>query len=111
MAEKEKQPEGKWQRVAKASAVGKGEMAGARIGEIEVAIYNLDGKYFATENICTHEYALLTDGLLEGCEIVCPYHQGKFDVRDGKVTAAPPYENLRTFPVRVTGDDIEVLAP
>ena len=43
--------------------------------------------------------------------VVCPYHQGKFDVRDGKVMAAPPYEDLRTFPVRVTGDDIEVLVP
>jgi nitrite reductase/ring-hydroxylating ferredoxin subunit len=106
-----RQPEGKWQRVAKTSAVSKGQMVGARVGEIEVAIYNVDGKYFATENLCTHEYALLTDGALDGCEVVCPYHQGKFDVRDGKVTAPPPYEGLRIFPVRVTGDDIEVLAP
>ena len=104
-------PQGQWHRVATASAVGKGAMTGARVGEIEVAVYNVDGKFFATENLCTHEYALLTDGLLEGCQVVCPYHQGKFDVRDGKVTEAPPCSPLRTFPVRITGDDIEVQVP
>jgi nitrite reductase/ring-hydroxylating ferredoxin subunit len=100
---------GEWHRVAKASAVGKGQMTGGKVGEVEVAIYNVDGKLFATENICTHEYALLTDGMLEGCVVECPYHQGKFDVSNGKVVEAPPYTSLRTFPVRVTGDDVEVL--
>lgn len=104
-------PEGKWTKIAKASAVGKGEMTGASVGETELAVYNVDGKFFATDNICTHEFALLTDGMLEGALVVCPYHQGKFDVRDGKVAEAPPCKDLRTFRVRVTGDDIEVLVP
>jgi nitrite reductase/ring-hydroxylating ferredoxin subunit len=102
---------GEWHRVAKAGAVGKGQMAGAKVGEVEVAVYNVDGKLFATENLCTHEYALLTDGMLEGCVVECPYHQGKFDVRDGKVVQDPPYTSLRTFAVRVTGEDVEVLIP
>jgi nitrite reductase/ring-hydroxylating ferredoxin subunit len=111
MSDAENQSVGKWQKVAKASAVSKGEMAGASVGEIELAVYNVDGKFFATDNICTHEFALLTDGTLEGALVVCPYHQGKFDVRDGKVAAAPPCKDLRTFPARVIGDYVEVLVP
>jgi 3-phenylpropionate/trans-cinnamate dioxygenase ferredoxin subunit len=102
---------GKWTKVAKASAVGKGEMTGASVGETELAVYNIDGKFFATDNICTHEFALLSDGTLEGAEVVCPYHQARFDVRDGKVKAAPACKDLRTFPVRVSDDDIEAQVP
>jgi len=111
MSDAENRPAGKWQKVMKASAVSKGEMAGVSVGETELAVYNVDGKFFATDNICTHEFALLTDGTFEGAVVVCPYHQGKFGVRDGKVAAAPPCKDLRTFPARVTGDDVEVLLP
>ncbi len=109
MPEAEKKAQGQWHTVAKASKVGKGEMTGAKVGDTEIAVYNVGGKLCATENVCTHEFALLTDGLLEGGVVECPYHQGRFDVCTGKVVAAPPYQDLRTFPVRVTGDDIEVL--
>lgn len=70
----------------------------------EIAIYKTEaGEVFATDNICTHGHARLCDGFLEGHEIECPLHQGKFDVRNGKPTCAPVTEPLRSYPVKIEG--------
>ena len=58
---------------------------------------------FATDNICTHGHARLCDGFLDGHEIECPLHQGKFDVRNGSPTCAPVTEPLKCYPVRIDG--------
>lgn len=77
-------------------------------GEMPILVFNLDGRYYAIENRCTHEDAELTDGKLEGDEIVCPLHGAHFSVVTGAALTAPAYENLRTFPVRVTDGWVEV---
>ena len=67
-----------------------------RVGEREIALYHLPGGDFrATDNICTHEYAQLSDGWLEDGCIECPLHAARFDVRTGKALCAPAEENLR----------------
>jgi len=61
----------------------------------DIALFAIDGEVFATDNVCTHGHAKLCDGFLEGHEIECPFHQGRFDVRSGaKGTGAngKPYE-------------------
>jgi naphthalene 1,2-dioxygenase ferredoxin component len=63
---------------------------------------------YATENICTHGQARLSDGFLEGCEIECPLHQGKFDVRDGKALCEPVTDALRSYAVKVEGGRVFV---
>ncbi len=73
-----------------------------------ILVINLDGRYYAIENRCTHEAAELSDGVVEGEEIVCPLHGARFSIVTGAVTAPPAYENLRTFPVRVTDGWVEV---
>ena len=72
----------------------------------DIAVYGVDGQPYATDNLCTHGNARLCDGFLEGHEIECPLHQGKFDVRDGRPTCAPVIEALRTYPVRSEGGRI-----
>ena len=67
----------------------------------DLALYSVDGQVYATDNICTHGHARLCDGFLEGFEIECPLHQGRFDVRDGKPMCAPVMEAMRTYPVRI----------
>ena len=67
----------------------------------ELAIYGVDGTVFATENLCTHGHARLCDGFLDGHEIECPLHQGKFDVRSGKAMCAPLTTDVRTYPVKI----------
>lgn len=73
-----------------------------------IAVFNLDGRYYAISNICTHDEAELSEGDLEGEEIVCPLHGARFSVVNGMVLAPPAVENLQTYPVRVRDGWVEV---
>lgn len=66
-----------------------------------IAIYNLGGEYFATDDTCTHGEASLADGDIDGDEIVCPFHLGAFDIRSGTATRAPCEFDLGTYGVAV----------
>ena len=74
----------------------------------EIAIFLVDGTVFATANRCTHGDARLCDGWVEGHEIECPLHQGKFDVRTGQPTCAPVTEAVATYPVKIEGGRVYV---
>ena len=67
----------------------------------DIALYGVDGKVYATDNLCTHGNARLCDGFLDGHEIECPLHQGMFDVRNGQPTCAPVILPLQTYPVKI----------
>ncbi|GBG12691.1 nitrite reductase [Novimethylophilus kurashikiensis] len=75
---------------------------------LPIAVFNLQGRFYATDNICTHEYAELCGGAIEGEEIVCPWHGARFSIPTGKVNSAPAYEDLKTYPVRVEGGMVQV---
>ena len=105
-------PEAGWTRVASVSDVAEGQMHAVRVGEREIALYHLpDGTFHATDNICSHEYAQLTDGWLEGDIIECPLHAGQFNVRNGQGQGAPIDTDLRTFEVRVEDGEILIALP
>jgi naphthalene 1,2-dioxygenase ferredoxin component len=97
-----------WVRAASRGKLGEGDVLGVLIGGKEIAIYDLDGTLYATDDICTHAYAKLSDGWLDKGEIECPLHAGRFDVKTGKTTAPPCTDDLKTYPVRVVGDEIQV---
>jgi naphthalene 1,2-dioxygenase system ferredoxin subunit len=103
--------EGTWVKVASKASLGAGAIASADIGGRSVAVYNVDGEFYATDNICTHAFAMLSDGWLDGDVIECPLHAGRFEVKTGKGLGPPIDCDIETFPVRVVGDDIEVLLP
>lgn len=67
----------------------------------DIALYSLDGAVYATDNLCTHGNARLCEGYLEGFEIECPFHQGRFDIRTGQPTCAPAVEAVKTWPVKI----------
>ncbi len=75
-----------------------------------IAIYRADGQFFATTDICSHEYAELSEGFLDtdDCAIECPLHGSRFDIRTGAVLSLPAYEPIATYPVRVEGEDVLV---
>ena len=101
-----------WVRVAAASEVAEGQVIGVRIGDQEVAVYHLPGgEYRATSNICSHEYAQLSDGWLEDGCIECPLHAARFDVRTGKALCAPAEANLQVFEVKVENEDLLLKVP
>ena len=98
-----------WVRVAAAADVKEGQVLGVRVGDKEVAVYHMPGGDFcATENVCTHEYALLSDGWMEGGCIECPLHAAQFDIRTGKALSAPADEDLIVYQVKVEGGDVMV---
>ena len=101
-----------WVRVAAKADVGEGQVLGVRLGDKEVAVYHLPGgEYRATDNICTHEYAQLSDGWLEDGCIECPLHAAQFDIRTGKALCSPADVDLAVFEVKVEGDDVLVNLP
>ncbi len=75
---------------------------------ISILVFNLDGDFYAIENVCTHDGGPLVDGYLQGDEIVCPRHGAHFCVRTGAVTQPPAYEDVPTFPVRVHEGKVQV---
>ncbi|MGB0637136.1 MAG: non-heme iron oxygenase ferredoxin subunit [Gammaproteobacteria bacterium] len=64
-----------------------------------IAIYNLDGEYFATDDTCTHGSASMAEGDIDGSEVYCPFHMGAFDIRTGEPTVAPCSVPLKTYDV------------
>ena len=97
-----------WIRIAATGQLQDDEALAVAVGEIRIALYRSEGEYFATENVCTHAFALLSDGFLEDGCIECPLHQARFDIRTGKALCAPATQDVRTYPVKVDGEDILV---
>lgn len=77
--------------------------------DLSLLVFNIDGEYYAIENMCTHDGGTLADGCLQDDEIICPRHGARFSVRTGAVTQPPAYEDIRTFPVRVHENKVQVL--
>jgi nitrite reductase/ring-hydroxylating ferredoxin subunit len=100
-----------WRVVATLGEVDAGQMIAREIGEVHIALYNVGGTVFATDNVCTHAYALLTDGWLDDAVVECPLHGGQFDVCTGKAMCTPAEADLQTYPVRIVDGQIEVLLP
>ncbi len=90
-----------WTDVAAETDLFEGAAIAVDANGTEVAVYSLDGKIFATDNQCTHGAARLCEGYLEGFEIECPIHQGRFDIRTGAATCAPATDALKTWPVKI----------
>jgi naphthalene 1,2-dioxygenase system ferredoxin subunit len=97
-----------WVDIMSVDELPKDDVVGVEIAGRAIAIYTVGAEVYATDNVCTHGQAPLSDGFLEGNTIECPLHQGKFDVRDGKPLCEPVDEPLRTYPVRIAGSRLLV---
>lgn len=73
-----------------------------------VAVFNIDGKFYAIEDLCTHDEGPLAEGEIEGHEIKCPRHGAKFDLRSGKVLTAPALVDVPWYEVRIQDDAVQV---
>src|SRR5689334_16733173 len=88
-------------RVANTNDIQSSRMRAFQINGLEVCIANVDGKYYAINNICTHEGGPLADGRIDGYEVECPWHSSKFDVRTGQVIQPPASEPEPVYEVKV----------
>jgi 3-phenylpropionate/trans-cinnamate dioxygenase ferredoxin subunit len=100
-----------WVDVAPASEFPAGTWRSIDLEGSPVAVFNLDGTYYAIEDVCTHDGGTLTGGTLERDEIVCPRHGARFSIKTGEALTPPAYEHVATFPVRVQEGVVQVRDP
>jgi 3-phenylpropionate/trans-cinnamate dioxygenase ferredoxin subunit len=98
----------KFVKVARADAIAPGEKQIVEVDGILVVIVNLDGQFYAIEDVCTHDGGPLGEGDLEGAELICPRHGSRFDVRTGEALTLPAFEAAPTYEVRVENGDVLV---
>ena len=98
-----------WTDVAAAAEFEPGEHRVIDIDDVTIAVFNLDGDFFAIEDVCTHDFGTLTGGCVEDGRIMCPRHGARFDIRTGEALTPPAYEPVTTFPVRVHDGVVQVL--
>jgi nitrite reductase/ring-hydroxylating ferredoxin subunit len=98
-------------RVAAASDIPAGEGLRVKLDHLEIAVFNIDGEFYAIDDVCTHAFASLSEGFVEGDVIECPLHSGRFEIKTGKAVSAPCEVDLRTYPVRREDDAILVGIP
>ena len=97
-----------WIDVSDVESFPPGEHRLADVDDVPVAVFNLEGEYFAIEDVCTHDYGQLTGGCIEDDEIVCPRHAARFNIRTGEALTPPAYEPVPTLPVRVHAGRVQV---
>ncbi len=99
-------------RAATPDEIPPGERKLVEIDNVRVAIFNLDGEYYAIEDVCTHDGGPLVEGeILNGSEVQCPRHGARFDIRTGAALSMPAFAPTETFEVRVEDGAIWVESP
>jgi 3-phenylpropionate/trans-cinnamate dioxygenase ferredoxin subunit len=87
--------------VPEAEGLGEDEIVGVKLDGRDVAVCRTADGFHAFDNVCTHQFALLSDGYVEDGCVECPLHQGRFDVATGKPMGAPVTTPIRVYPVKV----------
>lgn len=88
-----------------------GERLFIEVGDQPILLLNIDGTVYAIGDVCTHDNGPLGEGELDGCEIVCPRHGARFDVRDGRATRLPALKPIPSYPARVIDGRVEIGFP
>ena len=97
-----------WHCVTTSDKVTAEAPVGVSHGDKKIAVFRVGDSYYATDNICPHAYALLTDGFVEGDKVECPLHGAVFHIPTGRCLAAPAESDLATYPVKLDGERILV---
>jgi nitrite reductase/ring-hydroxylating ferredoxin subunit len=95
-------------KVASTDEIAPGSAKQAEVNGKTIALFNLDGSYYAIDNTCTHRGGPLAEGFVEGEEVTCPWHGAQFNIKTGAVVSPPAAKDVAKFNVRVQGNDVEV---
>jgi nitrite reductase/ring-hydroxylating ferredoxin subunit len=96
---------------ARSSDLEDGSVLGVQVNGLKIALYRIEGSVYATNDICTHDLALLSEGYLDGDCIECPLHQALFHVPTGEVRSPPASEPIPTYPAKEEADHVLVQLP
>lgn len=105
------EPNIEWHPVAKASELEEEEPEFVKIGDEMVCVVRLEDGIYAINDICSHEFAHLSEGFVEDGQIECPLHQARFDVKTGECLEAPAEDDVASYKVKVEGDQVYVGLP
>ena len=94
--------------LCRATDVAEGTAIRVEHGDLVLAVYNVDGEYFVTDDMCTHGPGSLSEGYLEDDEIECNFHGGRFNVRTGEVAGPPCMVPIKTYKVILDGDTVAI---
>ncbi len=97
--------DGNWIRACAVDEVAPGEAVALPLTP-PIAVFNVDGEFYATDDTCTHAESSLADGYIDGEIVECAFHFAKFNIKDGAALTAPAFEPLVTYPTKI--DDGEV---
>lgn len=82
------------------------------VDDVRVALFNLNGEFYAIEDVCTHDGGPLVEGtIVNGCEVKCPRHGARFDIRTGEAISFPAFEPTASYAVRIEGNDVWIESP
>lgn len=95
-------------RVADAGEIAPGQAKCVEVAGKKIALFNVEGTFYAMDNTCTHRGGPLAEGELNGDEVTCPWHGAIFNVRTGKALGPPAPRGVAHYDVRVDGSDVEV---
>lgn len=95
-------------KVAKTNEIEPGQARLVDVQGKQIALFNVDGEFFALDNTCTHRGGPLAEGAVAGHEVTCPWHGATYDLKTGEVLGPPAPRGVACYGVRVTGTDIEV---
>jgi nitrite reductase/ring-hydroxylating ferredoxin subunit len=98
-----------WHPVAAMDDIEEGEAISIELNDNRVAIYRINGAFYATQDRCTHGRASLAGGYIEGDCIACPLHDGVFHIPTGKAVSAPATDDLRVYPIKCEDGQVLVL--
>jgi 3-phenylpropionate/trans-cinnamate dioxygenase ferredoxin component len=90
-----------WVDVARVEELTPGSWRSVVVDDEAIVVFNVDGRYYAIEDVCTHDGGELSGGRFEGSEVICPRHGSRFSVVTGEALTPPAYEPVARFAVRV----------
>lgn len=99
---------GQFVSVGKVSETPAGTISVHEVGDMRIALCNVNGRFYAIDDVCTHDGGSLDQGELQDQLVECPRHGAKFDVTDGRAVVLPAVRPVKTYAVQVEGDDVRV---
>ena len=95
-------------KVAKKNNVAPGSSVAVEVHGQQVAIFNVDGTFYALGGTCTHRGGPLSEGELEGTTVTCPWHRAQFDLKTGSALTPPAPQGVPSYKVVIEGDDVSI---
>ena len=100
-----------WKTIAQVDAIDNDEALAFEHNGAKLALFKSNDELYVADNICTHQYALLSEGYIEDGCVECPLHQGSFDLATGEAKCAPATQPIKIYPVRVAGAEVQADLP